>query len=208
MGIEDRRERDRQAKARIRSADPAAWADKIRKWRRTHPLHAAEVAKRWRTRHPDRARATARAVREKSAERIKLRKREYQAKNRAAIAIRKKLSAKPLTPAQKARYAESERRRRALNPESFRAYERAWCKANPDKAAARANRHRCAMQKAFWDFPENRELIELVYAEARHRRLCVDHVVPLQGVNVCGLHVFYNMQLLTNSQNCAKRNFF
>lgn len=63
-----------------------------------------------------------------------------------------------------------------------------------------------------WLTPEDHAAIQAVYDEA-HRleqadgvKRNVDHVVPLQGEEVSGLHVPWNLQILTEAENCSKRN--
>ena len=49
------------------------------------------------------------------------------------------------------------------------------------------------------------EAIKKIYLDCPHN-YTVDHIVPLQGKNVCGLHVEYNLQYLTSIENSKKSN--
>jgi 5-methylcytosine-specific restriction endonuclease McrA len=69
------------------------------------------------------------------------------------------------------------------------------------------NRH---MQKArpTW-LNEFEELwLDELYDLAKRRGMEVDHIIPIKHDRVCGLHVPWNLQLLTRSQNAAKSNKF
>lgn len=54
----------------------------------------------------------------------------------------------------------------------------------------------------------NQEKIKAVYAEAKRLGMAVDHIIPLRGKTVCGLHVENNLQLLPPLQNTLKGNRF
>ena len=52
----------------------------------------------------------------------------------------------------------------------------------------------------------SRAALRAVYVRARQEGLHVDHVIPLRGANVCGLHVDSNLQLLPPTENRRKGN--
>jgi hypothetical protein len=95
-----------------------------------------------------------------------------------------------------------------------------WQKANPDKVklyrtkekeegkqAAKAAKRRAAKLNATPAWADL-EAIKIVYEEAKLSGMHVDHIVPLQGLNVCGLHIEANLQLLDPIENIKKGNKF
>ena len=89
-------------------------------------------------------------------------------------------------------------------------YKRAARRADPSyKATLRAKK---IGRIPKWLSSEDRWMIKEVYYLARLRtkltgiQFDVDHVIPMNGKNVCGLHVPTNMQVITHSENSRKGN--
>lgn len=102
----------------------------------------------------------------------------------------------------------------SANYERAAANTKRWRKDNYDQWRERndaANRRRWAAIKAQTPPWADLKKIEAVYAAARALREAghdaeVDHIVALQGVDASGLHVHWNLQIVTRKQNLQKRN--
>lgn len=103
--------------------------------------------------------------------------------------------------------------RRNKDPEAARASYTRWAKANPEKHAARAARYKTQRLGATpaWS---DKSACDRFYALAAELEAAfgvemhVDHVIPLRGRLVCGLHVPENLQVVTGEYNVRKRNRF
>jgi hypothetical protein len=99
-------------------------------------------------------------------------------------------------------------------PEVKRAYRKAWKVRNPEQVQASSNawKRRARHATPKWLTPEHRHQIRELYLAARDLtrrtgvRHVVDHVVPLRSAEVCGLHVPWNLQILSHADNCSKSN--
>jgi hypothetical protein len=104
----------------------------------------------------------------------------------------------------------------AKNAEKTKANARAWEKKNPTKVLAKTRlmqakkRQRCP----HWLTSDDRWMLRQAYELAALRTKMlgvpfeVDHIVPLQGKNVSGLHVPENIQVIPAVANRAKSNRF
>ena len=107
----------------------------------------------------------------------------------------------------------SNRRYQARNREALLPKKRQWANENRDRLSAQQlrwqaeNRDKTAKEARKRATPPWVDMVAIrsIYRE-RPIGMTVDHIVPLNGRDVCGLHVPWNLQYLTRSENCSKGN--
>jgi hypothetical protein len=106
------------------------------------------------------------------------------------------------------------RKNREKDKDNHNARNRAWNKENKlKKAALEAKRRAAQLQRTpKWLTEDDLWMIEQAYELAQLRTEMfgfpwhVDHVIPLQGRNVSGLHVPINLQVIPGAENIKKSN--
>jgi hypothetical protein len=93
-----------------------------------------------------------------------------------------------------------------VNKEKQRLYRKKYYSTKEGKAKmnAKTNKRRADKINAIVGWT-NLEAIKEIYKNCP-KGYHVDHIVPLRGVNVCGLHVENNLQYLTAQENILKSN--
>lgn len=127
---------------------------------------------------------------------------------------------------QSAKAKENRRRHYEANKEEYiaraasrpahvrREYQEAWKERNPEYTLAdnkaRRRKHRSATPP--WLTREEKTAIRKLYEMAilmtktTGEQYVVDHIYPLRSETVCGLHVPWNLRVITRAENLAKSN--
>jgi hypothetical protein len=98
----------------------------------------------------------------------------------------------------------------SLNSEKVKTRASLWAKQNKGKANAKTARRQAAMRIPLWADKSKINNIYRIAAKMRKQGLNVhvDHIVPLRGKLVSGLHVETNLRIIDAVENIRKNNKF
>ena len=111
-------------------------------------------------------------------------------------------------------YIQRSKQWRLANPEKKKAWNKVWANNHKDYYAMYASFRRDGIEQATpgWLTEEDMFLFEEIYHLAKIRREVtglewhVDHIIPLKGRLVCGLHTPDNLQVILGNLNRKKSN--
>jgi len=159
----------------------------------------------------EKARSRARALHQSNAEKTRNEREALNAERKAARKAAATRERERLAEVRKAARVEYHSARYLRERERICAMTSAYAKANRHVINASTQRYRAATLKRTPAWADLNAIRDVYLDAATHpasEPMHVDHVIPLQGRNVSGLHVVENLRVIPGSENCAKCNRF
>ena len=165
----------------------------LRIWRAKNPEKQAAICKKYNEKNRDKRSAYAKQYRKDNPEKVKALFESWSEKNPEKI---------------KAYGVKAGRAWHERNPD----YSSNFYKANKERYVAARARRRAAQESATpsWLTAVDKAMIQEMYdvSEARYIQTGikhhVDHIVPINGKGVSGMHVPWNLQVITAHENLSK----
>lgn len=141
-------------------------------------------------------------------------RKEYQRKWRQENTEAKKLYMRKWRQENTEKDKEYQRKWKQINAEKQKEYQRKWKQINADKQNTHSAKRRASklQRTPSWLTEDDLFMIKEAYALAKLREKVtgfkwhVDHIVPLQGKTVSGMHVPNNIQVIPGVANVSKHN--
>lgn len=147
-------------------------------------------------------------------------RRSYQHTKKVAWYARNKdyarMKTKEWREANSERKLEYRKAEYSRNKEAAKLAAKEYRKKYPDKVNHWSRMKQCAKAQRIpvWLTVEDKWVISEIYELAKLRSRCtgvewhVDHIIPLRGKTVSGLHTPINLQVILEQENKVKRNYF
>jgi len=157
----------------------------------------------------------------KSENKEKMKKARRERESRPEVVEKRREYQRQYSKKNRGEINQKQREWRARNPNKVKEYLVRWRKNNPEKFDAcrkkwradnpeyykKKNRRDQAARRAAQPKWADRERIKEIYANCPEGQE-VDHIIPINGGIVCGLHVPENLQYLSADENKRKGNTF
>ena len=194
-------------------------------WAANNPEKKREWHLRWARENPEKRKAGEARFREAHREMLREQAAQYRLDNpQEAVEYRRRnadilrLKAKEWAARNPDKVKASQRARAlrftTLDRERAAAATREWCRANPGKVAMQRYAARTDRDVSLAEYQESElSAIGDMYEEAMRLteetgvKMAVDHLLPLNGRTVSGLHVLSNLRVVTHQVNSRKHNF-